>query len=146
MAKDTIPMEQWNANAKRAVEDTMAQTCGALDNYFGFIQKAISSYPSGGTEFGEMLKSYAGKNIAAAQEYVNKLSQAKDFQDVSRIQTEFMQAQFSAFTEQTEESRRHTFKGGNRFGQDAIRKILNKRRVYALACDALFNRSQSSAN
>ena len=45
MAKDTIPMEQWNANAKRAVEDTMAQTCGALDNYFVLIQKAISSYP-----------------------------------------------------------------------------------------------------
>ena len=92
-----------------------------------------------------MLKSYAGKNIAAAQEYVNKLSQAKDFQDVSRIQTEFMQAQFSALPN-NKESRRHTFKGGNRFGQDAIRKILNKRRVYALACDALFNLSQSSAN
>jgi hypothetical protein len=79
----------------------MAQTRGALDTYFGFIQKAISSYPSGGTELGEMLKSYAEKNVVAAQEYVNKLSQAKDLQDVIRIQTEFMQTQFNAFTEQT---------------------------------------------
>jgi phasin family protein len=32
---------------------------------------------------------------------VNKLSQAKDLQDVIRIQTEFMQTQFNALTEQT---------------------------------------------
>ena len=61
----------------------------------------MSSYPSGGTEFGEKLKSYAEKNIATAQEYVNKLSQAKGLQDVVRIQTEFMQAQLNAFGEQT---------------------------------------------
>ena len=101
MAKDAEPLEDLNANAKRAVEETMAQTRGALDNYFSFIQKAMSSYPSGGTELGEMLKSYAEKNVVAAQEYVNKLSQAKDLQDVIRIQTEFMQTQFNAFTEQT---------------------------------------------
>src|ERR1039458_8506603 len=101
MAKDANPLEDLNANAKRAVEETMAQTRGALDAYFGFIQKAISSYPSGGTELGEELKSYAEKNIAAAQEYVNKLSQAKDLQDVVRIQPEFMQLQFNAFGEQT---------------------------------------------
>jgi hypothetical protein len=53
------------------------------------------------TELGEMLKNYAEKNIAAAQGYVNKLSQAKDFQDVIRVQTEFMQMQFNAFSEQT---------------------------------------------
>ena len=101
MAKDAKPLEDLNATAKHALEETMAQTRVALDNYFSFIQMAISSYPSGGTELGEMLKSYAEENIAAAQEYLNKLSQAKDFQDVIRIQTEFMQAQFHAFTQQT---------------------------------------------
>ncbi len=39
--------------------------------------------------------------VAAANEYVRKLTEAKDFQDVIRIQTEFMQAQFNAFGEQT---------------------------------------------
>jgi hypothetical protein len=92
MAKDAKPLEDLNANAKRGVEETI---------YFSFIQKAMSSYPSGGTQLGEMLKSYAEKNIAAAQDYVNKLNQAKDLQDVIRIQTEFMQTQFNAFTEQT---------------------------------------------
>jgi hypothetical protein len=97
MTKDTKPFEDLKANADRAVE----QTRGALDNYFNLIQSTISSYPSGGTELGEKLKSYAEKNIAAAKEYVHKMSQAKDFQDIVRIQTEFMQMQMNGFGEQT---------------------------------------------
>jgi hypothetical protein len=101
MAKDAKPLEDLKANAERALEQTMEQTRGAVDNYFNFLQKTISSYPSGGTDFGEKLKSYAEKNIAATHEFVLKLSQAKDFQDVVRIQNEFMQTQMNAFGEHT---------------------------------------------
>jgi hypothetical protein len=48
----------------------------------------------------EKLKSYAEKNIAATQEFVHKLSQAKDFQDFVRIQMEFVQMELNAFGEQ----------------------------------------------
>jgi len=101
MAKDTKSLQDLNANAKQVVERTVEQMQGAVDNYFNFIQKTMSSYPIGGTEFGEKLKSYAEKNIAATNEYVLKLSQAKDLQEAIRIQTEFVQTQFSAFGEQT---------------------------------------------
>jgi hypothetical protein len=101
MAKDTNPLEDWNANAQRTLEQTMEHTRGVLGQYFKFLEQTLSSYPSGGTEFGEKLKGYAEKNIAIAHEYANKLSQAKDLQDVVRIQTEFMQKQFNAFGEQT---------------------------------------------
>ncbi len=101
MAKDAKPLEDWNANAQRALEQTMEHARGVMGQYFNFLEQTLSSYPSGGTELGEELKSYAEKNIAAAQEYVNKLSQAKDLQDVVRIQIEFMQMQFNAFGEQT---------------------------------------------
>ena len=101
MAKDTKPLQDLNANAKQVVEQTMEQMQAAVDNYFNFIQKTMSSYPLGGTEFGEKLRSYAQKNIAATNEYVNKLSLAKDLQEVIRIQTEFVQTQFNAFGEQT---------------------------------------------
>ena len=101
MAKDTKPLQDLNANAKQVVEQTMEQMQGAVDNYFNFIQETMSSYPLGGTEFGEKLKSYAEKNIAATNEYVLKLSQAKDLQEAIRIQTEFVQTQFNAFGEQT---------------------------------------------
>jgi hypothetical protein len=100
MAKDPNPLEDLNAKAKQAVEQATEQT-RAVDSYFNFLQKTISSYPSGGTDLGEKLKSYAEKNIAATHEFVLKLSQAKDFQDVVRIQTEFMQTQMNAFGEHT---------------------------------------------
>jgi len=100
MAKDPTTLEDLNAKAKQAVEQTTEQALGAVDNYFSFLQKTISSYPSGGTGLGEKLKSYAEQNIVAARDYVHKLSQAKDFQDVVRIQTEFMQTQMNSFGEQ----------------------------------------------
>jgi len=101
MAKDAKPLEELKTSAKQALEQTMEQTRGAVDNYFNFIRKTMSSYPLGGTELGEKLRIYAEKNIAAANEYVRKLSEPKDFQEIIRIQTEFMQMQFNAFGEQT---------------------------------------------
>ena len=99
--------ENFEQTVEQAIEDTIeqiertvAQMLGAVDNYFNFLQKTISSYPSGGTDLGEKLKSYALQNIAAMHEFVRKLSRAGDFYDIARIQTEFMQAQMSAFGEQ----------------------------------------------
>jgi hypothetical protein len=97
MAEDPQPLGNLKANVERALE----QTRGVLNTYFNFIQRAISSYPSGGTELGEKLKTYTKENIAAAREFADKLSQAKHFEDVVRIQTEFMEMQFKAFGEQT---------------------------------------------
>ena len=84
---DTRPFEEMNTIAKQAKEQALAVT----DDYFNFLRKTISSYPSGATEFGKGLKGYAEKNIIAVQEFVHKLSEAKDFQEVFRLQTAFMQ-------------------------------------------------------
>jgi hypothetical protein len=114
MAKDPKPLEDLNAQAKRAVEETKQatdrmrqsveetkeQALGAADTYFDFLNKTIASFPSGGTEFGEKLKRFAEKNVAATHQFIQQLSQAKDFQDALRIQTEFMQTQMQAFAEQ----------------------------------------------
>jgi hypothetical protein len=114
MAKDSKPLEDLNIQAKRAIEETKQATdrmklsveetkeraLGAADTYFDFLNKTVSSFPSGGTEFGEKLKSFAEKNVAATRQFVQQLSRAKDFQDVLRIQTEFTQTQMQAFGEQ----------------------------------------------
>src|SRR5260370_2294807 len=108
MAEDTEQLETLNVNAEQAVkqagqivEKTIDQTRGALDNYFSFMQKAFSFYPVGRTELGEKMNRYTAQNISAARDFVHKLSQAKDLQDLIRIQTEFMQTQFSVLAEQT---------------------------------------------
>jgi hypothetical protein len=127
MAKDRKPTKASNVtarhtveqNGEQAIEEIIEQTIEqtieqpieqieratqqmlrAVDNYFNFLQGTISSYPSGGTELGEKLKSYAQQSIAATHEFVQKLSRAGDFHDIARIQTEYMQTQLNAFVEQ----------------------------------------------
>ena len=101
MARDRKLMEDLSAYAKQAIDQAKEQAFGAVDTYFDFLKKTISSCPSGGTDLGEKVKSYAEKNIAATQEFIKQLGQAKDFEDAVLIQTEFMQAQLEAFGEQT---------------------------------------------
>ena len=45
--------------------------------------------------------SYATENVTAAVGLVHKLSQAKNLEDVVKIQTEFMSKQLDSFNEQT---------------------------------------------
>ena len=89
------------AQVERIAGKTIDQARGATDDYFNLMQKAFSFYPVGGTELAEKMKSYTEQNISAAGDFVRKLSQAKDFQDFIRIQTEYMQTQFSVCAEQT---------------------------------------------
>jgi hypothetical protein len=96
MAKDQKPTDQMETFGKEA----MAQAHQAVDTYFDFLKKSVSSFPSGGTEFGEKLKDQSVQNITAVQELVRRLSQAKDLEEALRIQSEFMQSQFSAIGEQ----------------------------------------------
>ena len=96
MAKEQKPADQMDAFSKQA----MAQAHEALEIYFDFLKKSVSSFPSGGTELGEKLKDQSVQNIIAVREFVKKLSQAKDFEEAFRIQTEFMQSQLHAFGEQ----------------------------------------------
>jgi hypothetical protein len=78
----------------------MRHPYSAMDYYFDHLRKIVASAPSGGTEFGEKVKVYAEKNIAATQEFVRDLSYAKGIQDMFQIQMEFMRAQSEAFSEQ----------------------------------------------
>jgi hypothetical protein len=97
MAMNPVPSTDLQVTAEEAVERNAR---GVVHSYFDFLHKAIASIPTGGTQFGEKLKSYSQKNIASARDYMHKLSQAKDFREVLRIQVEFAQAQFNAFSEQ----------------------------------------------
>ena len=94
------PLADVKAEAQRIVEQTMEQARSAVDNYFTFVQKIISSYPAGRTEMGEKLKSAAQKNLALTYEFAQKLSHAKNFNDIIRIQTEFVHTQLESFGEQ----------------------------------------------
>ena len=62
-----------------------------MDRYFDFLKKNLASIPTGGTELGEKFKDYTDNNITSMQDFLKRISAAKNFQDVMRIQTEFSQ-------------------------------------------------------
>ena len=70
MAKNPNPLADLSSETKQAVDQTKEQVLGAVDQYFNFLLQTISSYPSGGTDFGEKLKSYAEKNMSYARKLV----------------------------------------------------------------------------
>jgi hypothetical protein len=51
-------------------------------------------------DLNKKVKDHIDKNIAAANEYVRKLSEARDVQSFWQVQTEFMQTQWKTFGEQ----------------------------------------------
>lgn len=95
---------EWNVTLEQVEEQMREEVRKAADKYFdqylGFFQKAVSTYPLAGTELGEKTKECVEKNTAMARDYVHKLSQAKDLMEVMPIQTEFMQAQIESFGKQ----------------------------------------------
>ena len=97
MAKDRKPADEPSAFAAQ----TMEQARNAVDTYFDYLKKAVSAAPTGGTEYGEKLKSCAEANLATTHEFVKRLSQAQDFSEMVRIQAEFMQSLVNAVGEQT---------------------------------------------
>jgi hypothetical protein len=95
MPKDKQPFEAFSETAEKAVEQGMERARSAMDSYLGFLQTIWGS-----TDLIEKMKTYTARNISASTNCMHKLSQAKDFQEAFRIQTEFMQTQMNSFAEQ----------------------------------------------
>ena len=100
MAKDKESFEAVIANEEQTAEQITKQTQGAMENYFGCLQKTMSALPWSNTNLDRILLSYATQNVTASFAFVQKLSQAKNFKDIVKIQTEFMNAQLNSFNDQ----------------------------------------------
>ena len=101
MAEERKPFDALSGSAQQAVEQTMEQGQKAMGDYFTWLQKTMSGSHWMGNDLTKKLMSNMEYNIASTQAFVQKLSQAKDFQDFIRLQIEFMQKQISTFADQT---------------------------------------------
>ena len=99
MAEDE-PFKALRATEEQTAEQITKQTQGAMENYLGWLQKSMSALPWTNTNLDRILLAYATQNVTATFAFVQKLSQARNFQDVVRIQTEFMNAQLNSFNDQ----------------------------------------------
>ena len=81
-------------------EQTVEQVRGLEENYFSVLQKTMSGIPWI-VDLNRKAQSSAEQHFAAGLKFAHKLSEAKDFQDLARIQTEFWQSELIALNEQT---------------------------------------------
>jgi hypothetical protein len=96
MATDTDPFGL-GGTTKQALE----QAHQALDTYFDFLKKSLSSFPSGGTALGEKIKEQGVENITAFQELAKRLSSVGSFEEALQVQTAFMHSQLNVLSRQT---------------------------------------------
>jgi hypothetical protein len=100
MAKDKETFEAVTATATRTAEQITKQIQGAMENYFGWLQNTMSALPWSNTNLNRILLSNATQSVTSTMAFMHKLSQAKSFQEVVKIQTEFMEKQMNSFNEQ----------------------------------------------
>jgi hypothetical protein len=79
----------------------MERTKHAMETYVKWLENTMSTSPWSNVDFNKRLLNYATDNVTAAVGLVEKLSHAKNLEEVVKIQTEFMSQQLNSFTEQT---------------------------------------------
>jgi len=90
------------------MSDLMAQsfeqTRKGMENYLDLFKINMTASPLfTSSDITKKMQGYGDQNVAIATRFAKELSQARDFQDFWRIQTEFMQTQWKAFSEQTKD-------------------------------------------
>ena len=76
------------------------QTRKAMEKYADLFGTGMKAYPWLDADLNRQMQSYIEKNIAAANEFMRKLFEAKDVQSFWLVQTNFMQTQWKSFSEQ----------------------------------------------
>jgi len=79
------------------------RTQEGIANYFNWLQNAIQASPWGNTDLNKKLMIYATETVTAPLSFVQKLSQAKNWEEAVKIQTEFVKAQTDSFNEHAKE-------------------------------------------
>src|SRR4249920_1124087 len=88
---------------RKMTEQSMEQVKTAISGYLQFFQRAVSGNVMGKSELSNKVLNYAERNVASAFEFAQRLVQVRDIQDLHRLQTEFVQAQMQALTEQAKD-------------------------------------------
>jgi Phasin protein len=85
---------------EEAFEQALKVARPAVDNYFDVIQKAFGVNPWSGTDFIDKAQRFAVKNVHATFELFGELSKARNFEDLIRIHSKFIDDQAAALSDQ----------------------------------------------
>ena len=93
MADDNTSQNDLNAQMQQGAEYLRRHANTAIDMYFSFLRQSVAAVPSGGTDFGGKVKSYAEKNVSAMHQFMTQLGRAKDLPEAMRLQKQFLETQ-----------------------------------------------------
>ena len=97
------------------------QTRKAMEQYAELFQKTMKLSPLFGTDLNKATNTYIEKNIAAANEFMRKLSQAEGIPALWQLQNEFIQAQWKNYVEQMKDISEAMTKGTTGMSKDPNR-------------------------
>ena len=110
MAKDGNSSFEIPAEMRAFAEKSVEQAKQAFDTFISAAQQAVStvenqagSARTGAKETSELAMRFAERNIASSFEFAQRLMHAKDFQEVTALQAEYVKSQMAALTDQAKE-------------------------------------------
>ena len=95
-----VKSDQPFAGVSDMMSQNFEQTRKAMEKYADFLEKGMKASPWLDADINKKMQSYIEKNMAAANEFIQKLSEAKDVQSFWLVQTNFMQTQWKMLSEQ----------------------------------------------
>ena len=110
MAKDAMPNFEIPAEMRRFAETSVAQAKQAFDGFMSAAQQAVERMESqtaaaqaGASDASRKAMAFAGQNMAASFAFAQKLAQARDVEEVMRLQADFLRSQMQTYAEQARE-------------------------------------------
>jgi len=110
MAKQATGNFEIPREMRTFAEQSVEQARKAFDGFMAAAQKAASSMEgqaaaveTGAKDMRQKAMTFAENNVAMSFEFAQKLVHAKDIEEVTRLQTEFVQRQMQMLSEQAQE-------------------------------------------
>jgi phasin len=108
--KGTTPPFEIPNEMRAVAERSVEQAKLAFNNYMQAAQEAVSTFEErvkagqvGAQGISKKAMSFAERNVLSAFEFAQKIVQAKDIQEMVRMQTEFVQSQMQVLSEQVKD-------------------------------------------
>jgi phasin len=110
MAKDPMSSFEIPAEMRRLAETSVAQAKQAFDGFISAAQQAVSrvetqtaAAQAGATDMSRKAMAFASQNMAASFAFAQRLAQARDVEEVMRLQADFLRSQMQTYAEQARE-------------------------------------------
>ena len=110
MAKDSTTNFNIPTEMRTFAEKSVEQARAAFDTFVAATQQAVNTAQShavnaqcGARDVGELAMKFAERNISSSFQFAQRLLQAKDAQEVTKLHTDYVNSQMAALAEQAKE-------------------------------------------